>query len=111
MSIDPSSVTQTFQDLSPTDQTQVLQQIVPQLSSDQQQAVRDSMMPTSSRDRTRIWLTLLIGLFIMGGLAILCTFALILNGKTAESAALVAVATAVVTGTVGIFAQSPTSQG
>ncbi len=104
---DPAVVAASFHDLAPDDQTRMLQDVVPTLSP----AQRQSVFPDKSSDKTKIWLTLLIGLFIMGGLAILCTFALIINGKTSESAALVAVATAVVTGVVGLFAQSPTSQG
>lgn len=68
-------------------------------------AMNPGIFPDDNKGRTLIWMTLLIGLFVLGGGAIWATVVLALAGK--DFAAIIALGTAVVGGVIGLFAKSP----
>ena len=70
-------------------------------------ALNPGLFPSDNSGRTAIWVVLLVGLFALGGGAIYATVVLALSGK--DSAAVIALGTAVVGGVIGLFAKSPTS--
>ena len=84
------------------------------LPDEQKQAVvekvvtaNENLFPKGDAGRTRIWLTLLIGLFILGLAALIASTALALKDK--DFSAVIALGTAIVGGVIGLFAKSPTS--
>jgi|BarGraNGADG00312_1021997.scaffolds.fasta_scaffold81013_1 hypothetical protein len=64
-----------------------------------------NLFPVDDGQRTVIWMTLLIGLFVLGITSILGTVYLAVAGK--EFAAVIALGTAVVGGVLGLFSKSP----
>jgi len=58
------------------------------------------------KSKEHIWITLLIGMFVLALASVGGTIALSLQGE--ETSALIAVATAVVAGLFGLFVNSPT---
>lgn len=64
-----------------------------------------SMWPTGDRSKTMIWMTVLIGLIVIGLMALMSSAWLLHDGK--DATAIVAVASAVVAGVFGLFAKSP----
>jgi len=65
------------------------------------------LFPKSDKARLRIWLTLVIGLFVLAITAVIASTVLALNGK--DFSAVISLGTAVVGGLVGLFAKSPTA--
>lgn len=63
------------------------------------------LLPKADAERTKIWITLLGGLFLLAVASIVGAIIITLNGE--EAAALFVLATAIVTGTIGLFAKSP----
>jgi lipopolysaccharide export LptBFGC system permease protein LptF len=63
--------------------------------------------PRGDKYRTQIWQLLLGGLFVVALAAIIA--AVILNVKNKDGTAVVALASAVVAGVIGLFANPPTS--
>jgi len=75
----------------------------------QKQVIQDANtnLPKGDRARTVLWMTLLIGLFVIAGL---CVWGGVTTAAEKDAAPLYLIATAVVSGTLGLFAKSPTSQ-
>lgn len=69
-------------------------------------AVDENATPKGDAGRVTMWRVLLVGLFILAGLAIVGAIYLIMQGKDSSPAWVSA--TAVVTGTIGLFTSSPT---
>ena len=69
-------------------------------------AANESLFPAGDEGRTTIWMTLLIGLFVLGISALIATVILALKGK--DFSAVIALGTAIVGGVIGLFAKSPT---
>lgn len=65
------------------------------------------LFPVSDPARTRIWMTLLIGMFALGIVAVIASTILAMNGK--DFSAVIALGSGVVGGLVGLFAKSPTA--
>lgn len=63
------------------------------------------LLPKGDAERTKIWITLLGGLFLLAIASIVGAVVITLQGE--EAAALFVLATAIVTGTIGLFAKSP----
>lgn len=70
-------------------------------------AANPDLFPTGDGDRTRLWLTLLVGLQVLGLAALAATVVLSLEGE--DVSAVVALVTAIVGGLIGLFARSPGS--
>lgn len=71
--------------------------------------VRDlhsELFPDSSRGRTVIWVALLVGLFLIAGISVILAANL---DPEKDSAAYLALASAVVAGVIGLFVKSPVS--
>ena len=73
----------------------------------QVQRLNKDLWTTGDAHRTRLWLTLLGGLFAIAIVAIIC--AVYLAAKGEDATALVALASAVVAGVIGLFANPPTA--
>jgi uncharacterized protein YhaN len=63
------------------------------------------LFPKADAERTKIWVTLLAGLFFLAMASIVGAVIIALQGK--DAASLFVLATAIVTGTIGLFAKSP----
>ena len=66
------------------------------------------LFPHGDKARTNIWMTLLVGLFVLALAAIIATVILAWKDKEGGTA-VVALATAIVAGVIGLFANPPTS--
>jgi hypothetical protein len=81
---------------------------------EKQAAVREvltanpGLIPGEDRYKTQLWLALLGGLFLLALVAIIC--AVVLATKDKDATALVALASAVVAGVIGLFANPPTGR-
>ena len=64
-------------------------------------------IPTGDAGKTRIWMTLLVGLFIIALTAVVGAVVVATQGK--EASALFVLATAIVSGSIGLFSKSPIS--
>ena len=89
-----------------TDALKMLKELPPE---QQKKVIEDanSNLPKSDRARTVLWMTLLIGLFVIAGV---CVWGGVTTAAEKDAAPLYLIATAVVSGTLGLFAKSPTSQ-
>lgn len=65
----------------------------------------EGLFPQKDKNRTMIWMTLLIGLFLLGLAALIGTVYLAHSDK--DYAAIIALGTAIVSGVIGLFAKSP----
>lgn len=74
---------------------------------DEVRTANPSLFPADDGKRTIIWMTLLIGLFVLGITAVIGTVYLAMADK--DSAAVIALGTAVVGGVIGLFSKSPVS--
>ena len=74
---------------------------------DEVKTANPSLFPVDDGKRTIIWMTLLIGLFVLGITAVIGTVYLAVAGK--DFAAVIALGTAVVGGVIGLFSKSPVS--
>ncbi len=72
-------------------------------------AVNPDFIPQSSRDRARLWLTLIIGVLAVAVLAMAAAVILTVLGRADNAAAAWPIATAALGGLLGLFAKSPTS--
>ena len=84
--------------LPPEEQKEVIHQV---------QRLNKDLWTTGDAHRTRLWLTLLGGLFAIAIVAIICGVYLAAKGE--DATALVAIASAVVAGVIGLFANPPTA--
>lgn len=71
------------------------------------QVANPDLFPKSDKDRMVIWLTLVIGMFVLAVAAVIASTVLALNKK--DFSAVIALGTAVVGGLFGLFAKGPTS--
>lgn len=62
-------------------------------------------LPQSDASKTRIWVTLLAGLFVIALTAVVGAVVVALQSK--DAASLFVLATAIVSGTIGLFSKSP----
>lgn len=83
-----------FQQLTPPEQQAVAEQLDPEL------------FPKDDKSKTQIWMLLLGGLFVIAIAAIVASVILDVKGK--DDTAVVALASAVVAGVIGLFASPPT---
>jgi hypothetical protein len=93
-----------------TPQSQSLIHAVEQLPEEQRKSVVAELdaltFPTDDKFRTQIWITLLVGLFVLGLGALVG--GVVLEVKDKDATAVVAIASAVVAGVIGLFANPPT---
>ena len=94
---------------------QQIVQAVEALPPDERKAVvkevltaNPGMITGGDRYRTQLWLTLLGGLFLLALVAIIC--AVVLATEDKDATALVALASAVVAGVIGLFSNPPTAR-
>ena len=66
------------------------------------------LWPTGDKNKTILWITLLGGLFLLALVAIICAVVLAMDDN--DATALVALATAVVAGVIGLFSNPPTGR-
>ncbi len=66
------------------------------------------LLPSGDKYKTLLWLALLGGLFLLALVAIICAVILAKDGK--GNTALVALASAVVAGVIGLFSNPPTGR-
>lgn len=85
------------QALPPEEQKAVVQQVT----------ANPDLFPRSDASRTKLWMTLLYGLFAVALGAIIAT--VVLQVMDEDGTAVVALATAAVAGDIGLFANPPTS--
>ena len=71
-------------------------------------AANPELFPSGDRYKTQLWLTLLGGLFLLALVAIIC--AVVLATEDKDATALVALASAVVAGVIGLFSNPPTGR-
>ena len=71
------------------------------------QRANPDLFPVGDEHRTKIWMTLLIGLMSLAAVAIVATVIMGLEGE--DMSGLLAIPSAVVAGVIGLFAKSPTS--
>lgn len=69
--------------------------------------VNDRFVPKGDAGLTVLWRWLLGGLFALAALCVLGTIILASNGKSTEATPMMILATAVVTGVIGLFSSSP----
>ena len=95
--------------LSPHSQSLVdaFQQVPESEKKDVVTQLNAQIFPTGDKYRTQIWMLLLAGLFIIAIGAIIAT--VILDVKDKDGTAVIALASAVVAGVIGLFANPPTS--
>lgn len=98
LSVGAQQAVQAVEELPAADKKPAVQEIL--------RANRD-LFPDNDSDRTKLWIVLLIGLFIVALSALVGS--VILTLKTEDSTALVAIVSAVVAGVIGLFSKSPTS--
>jgi hypothetical protein len=65
--------------------------------------------PTSDVDRTKLWMTLIVGVLVIALASIAAAVTLVLVGKPDLASGAWPIATAAVAGIVGLFAKSPTA--
>ena len=85
--------------LPPAEQREVLNQLL---------AANKDLRPAADAYNTRIWMLLLGGLFAVALVAIICTVVLEARDSATDTTALVALASAVIAGVIGLFANPPT---
>lgn len=66
------------------------------------------LVPEGDRYKTQLWFALLGGLFLLALVAIIC--AVVLATRDEDATALVALASAVVAGVIGLFSNPPTGR-
>ena len=66
------------------------------------------LLPSGDKYKVQLWLTLLGGLFLLALTAIICAVILAVEDK--DTTALVALASAVVAGVIGLFSNPPTGR-
>ena len=66
------------------------------------------LIPSGDKYKTQLWLMLLGGLFLLALVAIICSVVLATNDK--GTTALISLASAVVAGVIGLFANPPTGR-
>lgn len=71
------------------------------------QTANPELFPSSDGARAALWLTLLIGLFLLAGGLIAIIGPIVGDGK--DAAPLIIVLTTIVAGVIGLFAKPPTS--
>lgn len=67
------------------------------------------LFPTTEKGRIMLWMTLLVGLFLLGVVSLVATAILMSEGR--DAAAMIAVASAVIAGVIGLFSKSPVTSG
>ena len=96
--IDIVTATQT---LPPEEKKEVVDQIV---------TSNPTLFRSDDWRRNQLWMVLLIGLFALALVAIISTVILKVNDGSNDTTALIAVATAIVAGVIGLFANPPTAK-
>lgn len=98
-----------------TDEGKQAVQQIENLSADEKAAAvkqvlhaNPGMLPTSDKHKAILWVTLLGGLFLIALVAIGCGVLLAMNNE--DSTALLAIASAVVAGAIGLFSNPPTGK-
>ena len=71
-------------------------------------AANPGLLPSGDKYKTQLWLMLLGGLFLLALVAIVSAVVLATNNK--GTTALISLASAVVAGTIGLFANPPTGR-
>jgi len=67
----------------------------------------ETITPKTDESLTVLWRWLLGGLFTLAALCVIGTIVLAANGKSTEATPMMILATAVVTGVIGLFSSSP----
>lgn len=98
MSDQARSVVESVENLSVVDKKAVVEGV---------REANPDLFPSGDGGRTTIWMTLLIGLFILGIGALAATAFLAYYDK--EFSGVIALGTAIVGGVVGLFSKSPTT--
>lgn len=83
--------------------TEEKRELVARLSS-----VNGEVARRSEHKRTQLWMVLLVGLFVLAFGAIVCTVVLKIYDPQTDTTALIALASAIVAGVIGLFANPPT---
>lgn len=65
----------------------------------------EKLFPSDNKGKTKLWTTLLVGLFILAAGAIVAAVVIAFDGG--DSTAYLLIATAVVSGVIGLFSTSP----